>query len=151
MPDLFAHFASGYLPASTKPGLRFDALLAVGAILPDVLTRIPEIVLYRIGGFELFHFFNALHTPVGFGLSCYLLCLFFAESERKTVFFSLLAGCILHQMLDLLQFQLTEGGYLLLFPFSLTTAHWGLFHYNASVELFPILLIMVMLRMIVTR
>ena len=146
MPDLFAHFASGYLPATSRPGVRFDALLVTGVVLPDILTRIPEILLDRFLGFKVYHFFNALHTPAGFALFCYLLCLFFPERGRFVVFTTLLAGSMLHFILDLMQAQFHAGVYMPFFPFSIETLQWGLFHYNDSIYLFPILLIMTLFK-----
>jgi hypothetical protein len=142
VPDLFAHFASGYLPGNSRPGLRFDALLVTGTILPDLLTRVPEIFLDRFLGFSVYHFFNALHTPAGLGLFCYLLCLFFPAEGRSTVFTSLFAGSMLHFILDLMQAQFYNGVYMPFFPLSLETMQWGLFHYNSSLYLFPLLLLL---------
>jgi hypothetical protein len=140
MPDLFAHFVSGYLPGESRPQGRNDALLVTGAILPDLLTRVPQIVFNNFMGFNVNQFFSALHTPVGFGLFCYLLALFFPEDGRKKVFTLLLAGSLLHFFLDLMQAQFYKGVYMPFFPFSLETTQWGLFHYNDSIYLFPILL-----------
>ena len=142
MPDLFAHFASGYLLSYSSKFRRYTALFVLGTVLPDVLTRIPEIVLQRFLGFPVFHFFNALHTPVGVTFASYILSYAFPEEERKFVFTWLLSGSLIHIALDLLQKQFYRAVYMPFFPFSTEPVQWGLYHYNASLIFFlPLLII----------
>ncbi|MBF0192958.1 MAG: hypothetical protein HQL71_00310 [Magnetococcales bacterium] len=140
MPDLFTHFVSGYIPGESNPKGRNDALLVTGAVLPDILSRIPQIVFGNFMGLNVTNFFGALHTPAGFGLFCYLLAHFFPADGRKKVFTLLFAGSLLHFILDLMQAQFNQGVYMPFFPFSFKTTQWGIFHYNDSLYLFPVLL-----------
>ena len=142
MPDLFAHFASGYLLSYPGKFRRYNALFVLGAILPDVLTRIPEIIFERLLGLPVFHFFNALHTPVGVIFASYILSFVFLEEERKFAFTCFLSGSLIHIGLDLLQRQFYYAVYMPFFPFSMETFQWGFYHYNASLIFFLPLLIL---------
>ena len=145
MPDLFAHFASGYLPSRHQKIQKYDALLVLGAVLPDLLSRIPDIVLVRFFHLPVEYFFRALHAPIVVILSCYLLSFLFERSIRFKSFLSLVAGSCLHLVLDLMQQQFFEGVSMPFIPFSMKTVQWGLFHYNASLVAFPPLLVIVLL------
>ena len=142
MPDLFAHFASGYLPSRHPLVRRYDGLLVIGCVLPDILTSIPGLLLDLFLGLPVVCFFEALHTPVGFGLFCYVLAMLFEEKERKWVLINLWAGSLIHFLLDLLQRQFYHGIYKPFFPFSNETVQWSWFHYNDSLFLSPLLLIL---------
>ena len=144
MPDLFAHFASAYLPSRYKRLCQYDALLVLGAILPDLLARIPIIILVRWLELPVVYFFRALHTPIVVILSCYMLSFLFERSIRFKSFLSLAAGSFLHLVLDLMQQQFFEGVYMPFVPFSIKTAQWGWFHYNASLLIFPLLFVFVL-------
>ena len=63
---------------------------------------------------------------------------------RLLGFFLIVLGSYLHVALDLMQIQLGQGVYLPYFPFSFETLQWNLFHINASLLLFPALLILVL-------
>ena len=103
MPDLFFHFASGYLPTRYPRIVKYDALLVLGVILPDVLTRIPDIVLYRYLHLPVYDFFNALHTPFSLLIACYCISLFFVMNERKSSFIVMSIGAQFHFLLDMMQ------------------------------------------------
>ena len=141
MPDLFAHFMSGYLPTRYSNVRRYDALFIFGAMLPDIVTRIPEILFYRFFHFPVYHFFEALHTPTSLIIICYLLSFLFEELERRKSFLSLFLGSLLHITLDLMQEQFFHATYMPLFPLSFNTFQWKFFDYNDSIKIFPILLI----------
>lgn len=144
VPDLFAHFCSAYLPSRYQKLRHYDALLVLGAVLPDMLARIPIIVFVRWLELPVIYFFRALHTPIGMILVCYLVCFLFERSTRVKSFLSLIAGSFLHLVLDLMQQQFYEGVYIPYIPFTMKTVHWGWFHYNASLLIFPFLLIVVL-------
>ena len=144
MPDLFVHFASGYLPSRYQKIRNYDALLVLGAVLPDLLSRIPLIILVRFFHFPVEYFFRALHTPIVLILSCYTLSFLFERSIRIKSFFALAAGSTLHLVLDMMQQQFFEGVYIPFIPFSIKTVQWGWFHYNASLLIFPLLLVPVL-------
>ena len=145
MPDLFAHFASAYLPSRYQRLRQYDALLVFGAILPDLLARIPIIIFVRWLELPVVYFFRALHTPIGVILTCYLLSFLFERSIRFKSFLALTAGSFLHLVLDLMQQQFFEGVYMPFAPFSMKTVQWGWFHYNASLAVFPPLFVIVLL------
>ena len=145
MPDLFAHFASAYLPSRYQRLRQYDALLVFGAVLPDLLARIPIIIFGRWLDLPVVYFFRALHTPIGVILTCYLLSFLFERSVRFKSFLALTAGSFLHLVLDLMQQQFFEGVYIPLIPFSIKSVQWGWFHYNASLLIFPPLLLFVLL------
>jgi len=142
LPDLFFHFASGYLPTRYPKVLKYDALLVLGAILPDVLTRIPEIVLYRYLDLPVYDFFNALHTPFSLLIFCYCLSLFFVESDRISSFVVMSIGAQFHILLDMMQEQFYSGVYMPMFPFSLKTYQFALFHPHSSLLFSPLLAIL---------
>ena len=144
MPDLFAHFASGYLISREAHLRKYTALLVFGAVLPDVLTRVPEIVLERFIGVSVFHFFIIFHSPFCLLLTSIAISLILESRIRLLGFFLILLGSYLHVALDLMQIQLGQGVYLPYFPFSFETLQWSLFHINASILLFPALLILVL-------
>ena len=144
MPDLFAHFSSAYLPSRHRRLQQYDALLTLGAVLPDVLSRIPIIILVRWLELPVVYFFHALHTPIGVILACYILSFLFDRSIRFKSFLSLTVGSFLHLVFDLMQQQFFKGVYMPFVPFSIKTVQWGWFHYNASLLVFPLLLVIVL-------
>ena len=143
MPDLFAHFSSAYLPSRYKRFHQYDALLVLGTVLPDLLGRIPIVIFVRWLDLPVLYFFKALHTPIGMILVCYMVTFLFERSKRFKSFLSLVAGSFLHLILDLMQLQFFEGVYIPFVPISIKAVQWGWFHYNASLLLFPLLLILV--------
>jgi hypothetical protein len=140
MPDLFAHFSSAYLPSRYRNFRQCDALLVLGAVLPDLISRIPILILVRFLDLPVVYFFRALHTPIALILVCYILSFLFERSIRFKSFLSLAAGSFLHLVLDLMQRQFFEGVYMPFVPFSIKTVQWGWFHYNDSLIIFPLLL-----------
>jgi hypothetical protein len=151
MPDLFTHFASGYFISRHKTLRRYTFFLILGAILPDILTRVPEIVLDRFFGIPVFHFVIIFHTPVCLLLTSYIFSLMLEKRERLQAFIYILAGSYLHVALDLMQRQIGDGVYIPLFPFSFETIQLGLFHYNASITLFPAIFILVLVVWLISR
>ena len=144
MPDLFAHFASAYLPSRYQRLRQYDALLVLGAALPDLLSRIPIIIFVRFFDLPVVYFFRALHTPIGVILACYTLSFLFERSIRFKSFLLLTAASFLHLVFDLMQEQFFDGVYMPFIPFSIKTVQWGWFHYNASLLVFPLLLVIVL-------
>ncbi|MBF0368275.1 MAG: hypothetical protein HQL52_02360 [Magnetococcales bacterium] len=144
MPDLFVHFASGYLVAP-KLGLqgRREAVFVVGALLPDFLARIPIVVLDEFFQLNTLWFFLSFHTPAALLVSCYFLAMLFPQAQRRDYFGWLFSGALLHQCLDLMQGQFHEGTYMLFFPFSFKTTELRLFHNDAGIYLFPLLMMAV--------
>ncbi|MBF0588375.1 MAG: hypothetical protein HQL53_04535 [Magnetococcales bacterium] len=142
MPDLFAHFSSAYLTMPRGGDARKSALFIMGSLLPDLPARAMVIVLGRVFHVEATAALGVMHTPIGLLLLCYLLALLFEATYRRIAFVALMAGAALHLMLDLMQEPFYLGSYTPWFPFSTRTLHFDLFHYNDSVYLFPLLLIL---------
>lgn len=137
MPDLGTHVLATYLASRCHPkGGTWSALLLLGAILPDVLTR-PLFELFP----DAFWFFFPLHTPLVLALVCYALSLLFEEQTRVKTFVALYAGVLFHLALDLLQKSATLS-YTPLFPFSWATWSAGLFWPDQSLLLIPVLLLL---------
>jgi len=151
MPDLFAHFASGYLISRVSRLRKHTALLVLGVVLPDILTRIPEIILDRLLGIPVFHFVIIFHSPFSLLIVSFIISLTFELRIRFTAFLLIFLGSFLHVVLDLMQKQFGEGVYMPYFPFSFETFQLGLFHFNSSVTLFPIVFIIVLISWLITR
>lgn len=141
MPDLLTHLATGHWlgRALSTRGLdlrrRRTILLATlaGAALPDLLTRAPTVVLGEaLPG--LGSFLHPLHSPIPYVLVAILASRAFVPELRRHVLAGLLAGGLLHLLMDLGQRNL-EPGYTLLFPFSAHGRQLGLFAPEASVRL----------------
>ena len=57
-----------------------------GAVLPDLLARIPIIIFVRWLDLPVVYFFRALHTPIGVILACYMLSFLFERSDTLQKF-----------------------------------------------------------------
>lgn len=149
MPELATHSLVGYIVAKSARKSELVLIVLIGAVLPDVLTRIPSIILELFGRpwAKYAEFFGPLHSPFPLLLMCLLICQFFAAEIRKAVFFSLSVGVGTHLFLDILQrtiagmgFQKVPlGGYLWFFPFSWYDFQIGLFWPEGSLYAIPVL------------
>lgn len=128
MPDLVTHLCSALLPKAITGG-RHVGPFAVGVVLPDLLARVPGLM---VGGVRRLGvavpestgvLFEIFHMPVGIVLACLLLARAFVAEQRAAVFGWLCAGGFLHLALDVLQDHHGEGYYLL---FPLSTFRWEL-------------------------
>ncbi len=115
-----------------------------GAVLPDLLSRLPPALLSAADGrlvpvpTALIHFWTPLHLPCGIALWCLLLCFMVPESLRRRALLNLLGGGALHVLLDLFQWHATPT-YLLAYPFSSQAFELGLVGTEASVRFAPLL------------
>ena len=136
MPDLITHVALAHVikrPFDLKKShTPFRALLYLGTILPDVLSR-PFYILFP-NTYDQIVFF---HTPVGMLLTISLLVLFFEPAIRKGAFINLTAGAGLHFLLDAFQIQ-TSGNNYWLFPFTYTNFGYGLFQAGDLIPFIPL-------------
>lgn len=120
MADLVTHMATALLTKAAL-GTRHTPTLLLGVVLPDLAGRVPVVLgLAAVNAGlpvpdVLVYGWGVLHLPFGMVPLCFLLAQAFAN--RRAAFGNLLAGCLLHLALDLLQFH-TGSGYPLLFPFS---------------------------------
>jgi hypothetical protein len=112
------------------------AILWLGIVLPDVLTRPMYILLPRS-----YWFVTPLHTPAGIVLSCLAVSGLFAASQRNRVFVWLLCGSGLHLLLDLTQ-KHHYGGYALAFPVSWYRPGFGWIGADQTLWLLPLWLVL---------
>jgi len=139
MPDLVTHIAGAYFVRKGVNITRYLVLFYLGAMLPDLVSRPLHILWPR-----LLLASQAFHSPVGIFLICWLVSLFFRADQRKTVFFLLFSGSVIHLMMDAGQMHLV-GGYLWFFPFSTKTFSFGLFWPEDSVRFLPYTVILVLI------
>ena len=138
MPDLMTHllapYTMGRLALKSRQRL---ALLCAGAVLPDLLSRVPAIVL---GQTQVAWVFSAFHTPVGVLVFCLGAVFAFPREMRRLALGWLLAGSGVHFLLDLLQKTVLAGNYYWFFPFSFKQFQVELFWPDQSVYAIPALL-----------
>lgn len=122
MADPLLHLSSGILLKAALDERPLGAF-AVGAVLPDLASRLPSLGLERVlaAGVPvprwLMTGWSVFHQPVGAAVLCGLLATAFVPEQRREVFVGLYAGVAMHLLLDLLQFHHGQG-YALLFPAS---------------------------------
>jgi hypothetical protein len=133
MPDLVTHLCSAQLARRGLFG-RFFPLFALGAILPDILSRPAHILFPATYGFV-----HPFHSPVVCILYCAFIALLFVPALRRASFTCLLAGVALHLALDAFQKQLGPE-YLWLFPFSWRSGCIGLFWPEQALFFLPVTL-----------
>ena len=151
MPDLFAHFASGYLISRDSRLRAHTALIVLGAVLPDLLTRLPEIILDRFLGLNVYHAVEIFHSPMILCLVAFVFSLLMDPVIRTKAFIWILFGSLVHVLFDLMQSQFGESIYMPYFPFSFVRVEFGFFHFNASIAAFPILLLIVVFAFVLSR
>lgn len=155
MPELITHSLVGYVVAKSFRKSRFVVIVLIGAVLPDVLTRVPYMVLGYVGdSFASYNdFFHSLHSPFPLLLVCLIISYLFAEEIRVKVFFGLLVGAGTHLFLDMMQRTIIGLGYQKLpiaeyswlFPFSWHSFQIGLFWPEDSLYAVPVLVPCVLL------
>ncbi len=136
MADLITHAAVGLL-IKAATGRRHAAVFVAGSLLPDVLSRLPSMLMSAARDVVdvpvlLIYGWDPLHMPAGMVVVSWGLSLLFPEPERRGVFVNLLAGMLVHLALDMLQSHLGVG-YPLLFPFSTHAFELGLIGSEATV------------------
>lgn len=144
MADLITHACTALLWKGIRGGEHVPAFTA-GALIPDLLARLPPIGLTRLHdqlGVDvpeaLIYGWMPLHMPAGMVLSSALLAMLFPAGARPGVFRALLGGQALHLAVDLLQHHFT-GGYALFYPLTLWTFELGLLGSEDTVVLAPLL------------
>jgi len=131
VPDLVGHIAFAAItrhipglevPAETPkkhPGRATLAAYYLGAALPDLLTRPFHISMPILGPY-----LEVWHSPACVLLWGVLLGRMFVAPRRAAMLAALMFGAANHLVLDLIQKHIA-GGYLFLFPFSLTRTTLG--------------------------
>ncbi|MCK6502458.1 metal-dependent hydrolase [Myxococcota bacterium] len=141
MPDLVTHGCAGLLlgfaVAWRRPAPRL-ALFVAGNLLPDLLTRVPAILMGEIDAKLrplpplLLYGWEPMHQPAGMALAALGLTLLLPPQGRGRAFLLLYAGMLLHLLMDMFQFH--EGaGHMLFFPLWTRPFEIGWFSSEASV------------------
>ena len=116
--------------------------LLYGTLLPDVLARMPPMVLARVDAHlvslpkTVIYGWDPLHIPAGMVCVAWLVALLYPRGHRWRAFGWLCAGMGLHLGVDLLQDHLGVG-YLLLWPLMTGTYELGWVGSEASVVVAP--------------
>ncbi len=131
MPDLVTHLCAAQVTRRVFR-LRFFPIFALGAILPDLLSR-PAHIIFP----SSYWFVVPFHAPFVCLLYCMLLSLLFSREIRMAGFFYLSAGVSLHLALDSLQNQIGPH-YFWLFPFSWKSWWAGLFWPEQALFFLPV-------------
>ncbi len=140
MPDLMTHLLVPYtLGRLSLKGRQNLALLCLGAVLPDLFSRVPAIVL---GKTQAAWVFSAFHTPAGVLVLCLGAAFLFPREIRKSCLGWLLAASGVHFFLDLLQKTVLAGNYYWFFPLSFKRFQIELFWPDESVYAVPVLLVL---------
>jgi len=115
-------------------------------MLPDILSRPFQSI------FPQYHwFFRTMHTPIVLVLSCKAFSQFFEVHYRTYVFKLVGLGIIVHYLLDFLQKTVNSGGYQWLFPFSSWGYQFGLFWQKESLNIVPLLVLLVLIDIILQK
>jgi hypothetical protein len=133
MPDLFTHLVTARVPGAFVRDRRLQALLVIGTFLPDLAAKGMYWVLWA--GQEFSH---ASHTVLGVVLISYLTSLFVEERIRRPAFFLLMAGGLIHILIDLIKCYLGTGAVALLLPLSPTSFEFGLIKPENVIYLVPL-------------
>lgn len=137
MPDPLFHLCTALLPKALF-GPRHTGAFVLGSLLPDLGSRLPGLALERLAVLGvpvpelLLNLWGVLHVPTGAGLAAVILAYAFHESERNAALAWIVSGVAIHLAVDTLQFHL-DGGYPLLFPFSLRNFQIGVMGSEATV------------------
>lgn len=130
MPDLAVHVCAAVVAGKALRDPRTRALFYVGNCLPDLADK-----ALRVGAFSPLSFAEVTHTPFGSACLAYAACLLFPEGWRRRALLTLLAGSVLHLLLDTCKSNLGYGVVAWGFPFSLERTEWDLFPPEASASL----------------
>ncbi len=114
MPDLMTHLIIGLILAELF-SIRKKSLILLGAIAPDILSKIPLIFFYL--GISLPISFIPFHTPFMWFLLSILIAPLFRYDKLKTILL-INIGSMSHFLFDLTMKHFTVVGSRLFFPFS---------------------------------
>lgn len=114
MPDLLSHLLIGLILAEIF-NIKKKSLVVLGAILPDLLSKLHLIYLYFWIPLQIS--FISFHTPFMIFMLSLLISPLFMHNQLKTVLFINL-GSMSHFLSDLMIKHFTVSGTRMLFPFS---------------------------------
>jgi len=119
MPDLFSHALGGYILLRPRwQAFLIPSIFMLGCIFPD-MVRGPLLMITNLikTAPEYSYPFLILHSPLPLLVQAWLVSWLFEKTIRRRVFLNLLAGIILHLVLDAGQ-KAYHISYLWYFPFS---------------------------------
>ncbi|MBN2031574.1 hypothetical protein JW824_15185 [bacterium] len=139
MPDLMTHVAISHLikrpfelKQESSKTVPMRTVFYLGTILPDVLSR-PFYILFPVTR----EWVSLYHHPVGFILIATLFALFFDPTIWKRAWMHLMAGGMLHFLLDSFQKQIASG-IAWLWPFSWRIYGYGLMEAGDILHYIPL-------------
>ena len=116
MADLLTHYVTGRLAGAGLHRRGAATLLAIGALLPDLVGKpIGAITMLLPQVSEAITV--PTHTPLGLLFLCYALSYAFVREFRRTAFWMLYTGSLIHVFADALKDYLGRGSVYLLHPF----------------------------------
>ena len=145
MPDLLTHVSVGVF---VRGRAARSALVwfVVGSCLPDLASRLPGLGLALAAwlmGIQIplpvLEATGLCHNPLPYLVLCVLVAMCLPEQIRRMALLNLVAGGLLHLALDTTQTHL-NGGYYLLYPFSMSRFELGWIEADASLVVMPYLL-----------
>jgi len=146
VPELITHGSVAFLlkALNRRP---WTPLFLAGTVLPDLLARVPGSVLVEVHDRihplpeALLYAPEVAHLPAGIVLWSLAFSFLFPEKDRLAICWNLLAGGLLHILLDLMQRH--EGAaYTLFFPFHHDPFQFGWFGTEATVLFAPVLAVL---------
>lgn len=120
------------------------ATFVLGTCLPDLLGRVPAMIL-EVLSWHLpipiwaIYFWTVFHIPVGVLVGGVVAAQAWREGARLSAFRQLVGGGLLHILVDLFQSHMGTG-YVLLFPFSMWDYEIGWIGSEDTVRIVPVLL-----------
>lgn len=134
MADLLVHYAAGRLVGLPLRDPVDKAAVALGALLPDLLTKTLMNVFHS--GEE---FAQPTHSLAGLAIAC----AFAATMFTRPVFVWLYAGALTHLILDALKSDMLAPYGALLFPFSDAPTCFPVYRSVDSVYALPVALLVI--------
>ncbi len=144
MPDLFTHASIGLFARSRAPRSPL-VWFVIGSCLPDLASRLPGLGLAALAWLLDLQFplpvleaTGLCHNPIPYLVLCLLVAMCLPAALRSTALVNLAAGGLLHLAIDTTQTHL-NGGYYLLYPFTLRRFELGWIESDASLSVMPYL------------
>ena len=128
MPDLAVHLSAAAVARRALPGTAARMGLLLGTCLPDIGYKGLNVVLGVPRDLAI-----VADTPVGALLLSYIACFLFVEEERRAAFGGLVAGSLLHLLLDSCKAHLGVGGIIVGLPLHWEAYGLGLYSPEQSV------------------
>jgi len=144
VPDLLTHAGIAVFARFRAPRSALIWFVA-GSCLPDLASRLPGLALamasWLLGisvPLSVLEATGLCHNPLPYLVLCPLVALCLPAQVRRVAFVNLVAGGLVHLALDTAQTHL-NGGYYLLYPFTLRRFELGWIEADASMVVLPYL------------